>query len=170
MTVVDDHLANVANRFLMDQVVGRMIAAIPRGLVIHQHLDLALARGIGDGVRILGADRQRFFHHDVDAVAGAYLHHFSVVVSIGVRQHRLRMRLLQHVFEIGKEQTAVEIELRRVTRRDLLVRLGEFRQSGCQADAASAGKSLRRDREPCPRWRPEAGRLLRWFARWKQST
>ena len=101
-----------------------MVAAIPGGLVIHQHLDVALARGIGDGVCILGADRQRLFHHDVDAVARAYLHHFSVIKSIGVRQHGLRMRLLQHVFEIGKNQTAVEAKLRCVTRRDFGVRFG----------------------------------------------
>ncbi len=35
------------------------------------------------------------------------------------------MRLLQHVFEIGKDQTAVEAELRRVTRRDFRVRFGD---------------------------------------------
>ena len=102
-----------------------MVAAIPRGLVVHQHLDVALARGIGDGVRILGADRQRLFHHDVDAVAGAYLHHSSVIKSIGVRQDGLRMRLLQHVFQIGKEQTAVETKLRGITCRNLLVRFGD---------------------------------------------
>jgi len=75
-------------------------------------------------MRIFGADRQRLFHHDVDAVAGAYLHHFSVVISVGVRQNGLRVGLLQHVFQVSKDQTVVEIELRRITRRNLCVRLG----------------------------------------------
>ena len=73
---------------------------------------------------ILGADRQRLFHHHGDAVAGADLHHFPVIVSVGVGQHGLRVGLLQHVFQISEEQTAVETELRRVACRDLLVRLG----------------------------------------------
>ena len=47
-----------------------------------------------------------------------------VIISIGVGQDGLRMRLLQHVFQISKDQTPVEAELRCITRRNLLVRLG----------------------------------------------
>ena len=57
-------------------------------------------------------------------VAGADFHHLPVIISIGVRQDGLRMRLLQHVFEISKEQTAVETKLRCIACRNLLVRLG----------------------------------------------
>ncbi len=53
------------------------------------------------------------------------LHHSAVIVSVGVRQNRLRVRLLQHVFQVGKHQTSVEVELRGVARRELLVWLGD---------------------------------------------
>ena len=57
-------------------------------------------------------------------MTGADFHHLPVIIGIGVGQDGLRMSLLQHVFEISEEQAAVEIELRRVARRDLLVGLG----------------------------------------------
>ena len=82
--IVDDDFANVTDRFLVNQIVRGVVAAIPRGLVIHQHLNLALACRIRHGVGVIGADRQWLFHHDGYTVPGADFHHLQVVEGIGV--------------------------------------------------------------------------------------
>ena len=125
MPVVDDDFPDVADCSLVNHVVGGVIAAVPGSFVIHQHLNLALARGVGDGVSVLGADRQRLFHHDRNTVAGAYFDHLAMIVGIGVGQNGLRMSLLQHFFQVGEQQTPVEVVLRRIARSDLLVSFGD---------------------------------------------
>ena len=65
-------------------------------------------RGAFDGMRVIQADRQRLFHHDVHAVAGADFDHAAMVERVRIQQHGLRMRFHQHLFEIGKEQRWIE--------------------------------------------------------------
>ena len=57
-------------------------------------------------------------------VANSDLHHSPVVVGARVRQHRLGLGLLQHIFQTGKYQAAVKTVLAGVTSRQLLVGLG----------------------------------------------
>ena len=78
-----------------------------------------------DGVGIRGADGQRLFHHHGDSVPGADFHHSAVIEGVGVCQDGLGMGFPQHFSEIGKKQTAVKAKLLCVTRRNLLVRLGD---------------------------------------------
>jgi hypothetical protein len=42
-------------------------------------------------------------------MAGADFHDFAVIMSVGVGQYGLRVGLLEHLFQIGEEQAAVEL-------------------------------------------------------------
>ena len=56
MAIVHDNFSNFSNRVFMGQVISRLIAAIPGGLVIHQNLNLRFMRRSLDGARILATD------------------------------------------------------------------------------------------------------------------
>ena len=108
----------------MDQVVGGMIAAIPRGLIVHQYRNLRRARRRCDGPGILEADRQRFFHHHRDKAARRRLHHTPMIVSARITEHRIRMRLLDRVVEISIIELLVQIEFSRVLLEQHAIGLG----------------------------------------------
>ena len=95
-------------------------------------MNFALLPGPFNGVSVFRADCQRFFHHHVDAAPGADLHHAAMIVSIGVRQHCLRMCLLQHVIQVGEEQFAIQPELSCILGRKLLIRLRDANNSDVQ--------------------------------------
>jgi hypothetical protein len=103
VAVVHHDFANSTQSIFLHQVVGGTVAGIPRGLVIHEHVDFGFAGDVLNRERVFEADGQRFFHHDVNAVAGADFHHAAVVVGVGINQHCLRMRLDEHLFQIGEQ-------------------------------------------------------------------
>src|SRR5467141_5294110 len=105
MAVMHDNFSNLADRIFVHQVVGRLIGAIPGRLVIHQNLNLPSPRRFLDGACIFEADRQRLFHHHRNAIPRADLHHAAMIVGVGVREYRLRMRHLQHFLQVGIEET-----------------------------------------------------------------
>jgi len=125
VSVVDDDLADVAERVALHEVVNRMIAAIPRGLVIHQHVNVAAFGRVGDGERIGVADGERFLHHDVYAAARAGLDDSAMIVSGCVRQHSLGVRFLEHVVEAGVVKLGIEAELFRVSPEERLAGIGD---------------------------------------------
>ena len=92
MSIVHNNLSNFSDGVFVRQVIRRLIAAIPGRFVVHQNLNLALARRFFDRVRIFQADRQRFFHHHGNSIPRADFHHAAMIVGVGVREHRLRMR------------------------------------------------------------------------------
>ena len=79
------------------------------------------ARRFLDGQRIFKADRQRLFHHYWDTIPRTDLHHAAMIVGIGIREYRLRMRRLQHFLQIGMEQTRCQAIALREMCRELMI-------------------------------------------------
>ena len=52
-----DNFSNFPYGVFVRQIVSRLVAAIPGSFVIHQNLNLRIARGFLDGARIFEADR-----------------------------------------------------------------------------------------------------------------
>ena len=109
----------------MHQVVSRVVAAIPGRFIVHQHMNPGGVCRFFHRERVLQADGQRLFHHDVNAVAGTDLHHAPVVERIRVNQNGLRMHFRQHLFEIGKEHVGGKVVSGGILRQELLVWLGD---------------------------------------------
>ena len=87
----------------MDEIVSRVVAAIPGSFVVDQHLNLTGVRGLLDCESIVETDGERLFHHDVDAVTGADFDYAAMIVSVGVDQNGLGAGFLQHFFHIGEQ-------------------------------------------------------------------
>ena len=66
-------------------------------------MNLAQVCCLLDSQSILQTDRQRLFHHDMDAVPGADFDHAAMVVSIGVDEDGLRMCSCEHLFQVGEQ-------------------------------------------------------------------
>ena len=96
------HLTDVSQCLVMNQIVGGVIAPVPGSLVVHQHVDFRRTRRFLDRQRIFEAHRQRFFHHHVYAVTSADLHNPAMIVGVRINQNGLRMRLRDHVFQVGE--------------------------------------------------------------------
>src|SRR5207249_4484653 len=77
-----------------------------------------------DGPRIRDADGQGLFHYHGNAMSGTNLYDVAMVKGIRVRHHRLGMRFLQHLFQVGKEQTGIQSITFGITGGERLVRLG----------------------------------------------
>ena len=71
-------------------------------------MNLSLLCGPPDSTSIFQTYGQGFFHHYVDAVAGTDFDHLAMVIGVGVDEHGLRMNLLQHFFQTGKQQVAID--------------------------------------------------------------
>ena len=100
---MNDNFADFPNRFLLHEVVGRAIAAVPRSFVIHENLDLSVPRGLLHRARIVETHGQRLLHHHVNGVARADFHGFAMVGGIGVNKHGLGMHAREHFFEVREE-------------------------------------------------------------------
>ncbi len=108
MAIVHDDFANLAQGSVVHKVVGGVIAGVPGCLVVDQNVNLRGMRGLFDGKRIVQADRERLFHHDVNAVAGGDLDDSAVVVRIGVCEHRLRVGFGNHFLKVGEQGGLIE--------------------------------------------------------------
>ncbi len=110
MAVVDNDLANVAE--LACGCFGEefVIAGVPGGFVVDQHLDFLLPRDVADGERVFERGGERLFDHGADVVAGCGLNHFAMIGDGGVDQDGVGMLLDEHLFEVGVEKLGVEME------------------------------------------------------------
>ncbi len=102
MAIVYDHLAYLADRLFVDEIICGPVAAVPGSLVVYQHMNSALLCRVLDGPRIFHAHGQRFFHHDMDTAARARLDYFAMIQSISVNKNCLRPSLLKHLFKVCK--------------------------------------------------------------------
>src|SRR5258708_9755074 len=125
VAIVDDDFANAAEGVLMDEIVGGAIAAVPRGLVIHDDLNVTLLSGGLNGAGVFHADRERFFHHHGHAVAGAGSNRLAMIAGVAVHQRCLRMSALKHFVGAGEKQFGIHTVFLCVIGRELLIAFGD---------------------------------------------
>src|SRR5450755_4416741 len=107
MAVVNNHLSQIAQLPLSHLCEELMIAWIPGGLVVDQHLNVLFA---SDGTyrdRVVQGCGKRFFNHGTYAMERGALNHFSVIRDGGVHENRIGMPLGEHPFDVCVEQLGV---------------------------------------------------------------
>ena len=110
MAVHRYHLADFARGLLVvEQAPYLAVAAVPRGLVIHQDGSIVTLGGLLDGARLLHVHGQRLFHHHGYVARRACLHHFEVRVSIGKGRDGFRFHGVEHLTKIGIHQTVGKV-------------------------------------------------------------
>ena len=123
VAVVDDDLADFAklaqecgSTALMRELEQFVIAGVPGGFVVDQHLDVFFARDVADGDRVFERGSERLFDHGADVVARSGLNDFAMIGDGGVDQDGVGMLLGEHFFEVGVEEFGVEMEFVGVVR------------------------------------------------------
>ena len=111
MAIMNDDLANLAEPVLPEQLVDSAIAGIPRRLVVHQDLNVVLARSAADGQSIVHRKREGLFDHDVEVMGGGRFDDAAVLSDGGVHEQRLRLLVREEVVEGRVEELRVEVEL-----------------------------------------------------------
>ncbi len=109
-----------AGLLLVHQAPHGAMTAVPRGLVVDQHVDLAALRRGRDGLGVGGRHGQGLLHHDVHAVPGGGLDDLQVVEGVGVDDKRLRPCLRDEEVEVGEHPPGVD----RVLRGELVAQRG----------------------------------------------
>jgi len=126
VAVVYDDFADVSDGFAAaGERIGGVVAAIPGGFVVDEHLDVALAGGLLDGAGVFEADGEGFFHHDVDATGGAGLDDAEMIEGVREDQDGFRPGFVEHLFEVGVEEGGREFVAAGVTRGEPAVGLGD---------------------------------------------
>ena len=110
VAVVDHDAANFADAALFGRVVGGAVAGVPGGLVVDQHMDVALARDFADGQGIFDGDGEGLLHHGGDAVFAREFNGRTMAGNGGVDQQSLRMGGLDHGLGVGIEQAGRHVE------------------------------------------------------------
>ncbi len=101
-----------AGLLLVHQPPHGAMAAVPGGLVVDQHVDLAALRRGRDGLRVRGGHGQRLLDHHVHAVPGGDLDDLQVVEGVGVDDERLGPGRRDEPVEVGEHPRRVDLVLR----------------------------------------------------------
>ena len=104
MPVVNVQAEELSKRSFLHLALEPGVAPVPCGLVVGQQQNTVSAGKRSHSLRILQACSQWFFHHYVNPPRCAGFHHRQVLLDGAVGKHRLRMRLVQHGFQVREEQ------------------------------------------------------------------
>lgn len=102
--------------------MGGVIAGVPSGLVIDEHMYIAHSGGIGHREGVAITDGKRFLHYRVYAAAGALFNYLPMIERIGIHDHGRRMDARNHFVERSKIKSWVQMVLSCVTIEELPVR------------------------------------------------
>ena len=94
---MDDDAADLADAVIANLVISFAVAGIPRGFVVHEYVDLLLARDAADGLRIFQRDGQRLLNHYGDTVLRRDLNSRTVLGDGGVDKNSVWTRTFDHV-------------------------------------------------------------------------
>ncbi len=111
MAIAHNNLVQTAELALLEFAIRGVIAGVPGGYIIHQHLDVMGARRLPDRQRVRQRGCQWLLHHRADAVVCGYFDCAAMIADRGVDQDGLRMRLLDHRFDLRVEEFRIEMKL-----------------------------------------------------------
>ena len=126
MTIVNHYFANVTDRLFVDEVVSGMITAVPRCLVVHEHVNLAASAAFLMASASSRLTAERLFHHDVNAVPGTDFHDTCDDHKYRCKREQLAgARWSSISSRSGKSNFPIEAELLRISSEQRLVRFGD---------------------------------------------
>ena len=109
VAVVDDDFAEVAKLAGVGLPDGVGVAGVPRGLVVDEHMDVMLARGLPDREGVVQGGRERLFDHGGHAVAGGEFNDAAVIADRGVDENGVGVLVGEHLFGVGREELGIEV-------------------------------------------------------------
>jgi hypothetical protein len=103
MAIHRHHLPDLSCRLpLLDDRPDRAVTWIPRGLVVHEHLDTATIGRPFDPLRVSIAHCKRLLHHYVDVPGGRGFDDSRVIVGVRERCDRFGFSAVEHRGEINE--------------------------------------------------------------------
>ncbi len=111
MAVADDDFANIAEFAFIEEIFSEGVAGIPSGFVIDKDVNLRRAREFGHAERVVIADGERFFHHDVNVRFSAGFDSVEMFEGVGIADDAFRFDVGEHLFGGGEIKIGAEVVL-----------------------------------------------------------